>query len=136
MDRGNTKHGVVRDDVMKREVEGVIRDEHATHAEEWADPEAPGGKRPEGVADPEGALVGGVPHGMTSRDVELRSALAAHLGKEIYPARRDQLLIRLSQENAPDRLVDLVAGLPADDEFENVQDIAVALGLHVESERF
>jgi hypothetical protein len=73
---------------------------------------------------------------MSAQDVELRSALASHLGKEIYPARRDQLLVRLGEENAPDRLVSLVAGLPADEEFENVQDIAVALGLHVETERF
>jgi len=136
MERGNTKHGVARDEQMKNELATAARNGDTTPAAEWADPEAPGTEQPDVAAEPNGALVGGVPPGMTPEDVQLRSALAAHLGKEIYPARRDELLIRLREESAPDRLVHLVAGLPAEEEFANVQDIAVELGLHVESQRF
>jgi len=136
MDRGSSKHGFVRDEVLKHEVEGMERAGRATHAEEWADPEPPGEDQPEVAADPDGVLVGGVPPGMTPQDVELRSALAAHLGKSVYPARRDQLVERLGEQQAPDGLIALVEKLPADQEFHNVQEIAVALGLHVETERF
>jgi hypothetical protein len=126
MERGNTKHGVVQDEQMKNEVESTTQYADATGAQEWAE------DQPDVAAGPSG----GVPPGMAPEDVQLRSALAAHLGKEIYPARRDELLVRLHEENAPDRLIRLVAGLPAEEEFKNVQDIAVELGLHVENQRF
>ena len=41
MDRGNTKHGPVTDDSLKHDVEGMIRGNGPTHAEEWRDPEPP-----------------------------------------------------------------------------------------------
>jgi len=73
---------------------------------------------------------------MTPRDVADRSALASNLGHTVYPADRDALLSRLAENNAPSQLVDRVATLPADETYQNVQEVAVALGLAVESKRF
>jgi Protein of unknown function (DUF2795) len=136
MEQQSDKHGPVHDEALKHEVEGVIRGGGRTRVEEWLDPEPPGEDQPDVDLNPEGTLVGGVPPGMTPEDVEERSELASYLGQHVYPARRDALIERLREQHAPDRLIDLVKALPADQEFKNAQEVAVALGLHVEGERF
>lgn len=115
MDQGNSKHGRAHDEALKHETAG-----HGVDPDEL--PGAP--------------LVGGVPPGMTQEDVAERSVLASHLGQAVYPAARDDLLARLDDADAPEHLASAVATLPADREFHNVQELAVALGLAVEKERF
>jgi hypothetical protein len=39
MERGSAKHGPLRDDELKKEVEGLVRSGRPTRAEEWHDPE-------------------------------------------------------------------------------------------------
>jgi hypothetical protein len=133
MDQGNSKHGPAHDESLKHATQGLIRAGRSTHAEEWRDPEPAGEDQPS--VNPH-TLGGGVPPGMTPQDVADRSALASYLGPAIYPAGREQLLATLNQTNAPERLSSAVASLPPDREFRNVQEIAVALGLAVEKERF
>lgn len=41
MQRGSDKHGPRKDDALARDVEGMIRGNGPTHAEEWKDPEPP-----------------------------------------------------------------------------------------------
>ncbi|OPC79697.1 hypothetical protein B4N89_00925 [Embleya scabrispora] len=83
-----------------------------------------------------GARVGGTPPGMTPGDVELRSELARHLGRDVYPATRDSLLATLRDNNASDDLVRIATGLPDDDtRYANMQDVARALGLGTEEHR-
>jgi len=79
---------------------------------------------------------GGTPDGMSEQDVRIRSALAAHLGRDVYPADRDALQRTLRENTAPDALLELIARLPDDGtRYANVQEIATALGLGTEQHR-
>ena len=130
------KHGVVRDDYLKHEAQGLERSGQSTDVEAWIDAEPSGEDQPMASLDPTGGLVGGVPSGMTPREVEERSLLARYLGKSIYPATRSDIVTRLREEHAPSRFVDRVEQLPDGKQFENVKEIALALGMHVETQRF
>ncbi|SHN27414.1 DUF2795 domain-containing protein [Cryptosporangium aurantiacum] len=121
---------------MARETEGLVRSGHSGRTEEWRDPEPAGEDQPEADRAPNATLTGGVPEGITPAGVEERSELAAHLGKEIYPAYRDALVDRLVETNAPGRLVTAVRDLPPDAEYQNAGELAEALGLGHESHRF
>jgi hypothetical protein len=110
---GKDKAGPLRDDEIKKRMQGELR-------AEWA---------------PDTELVGGTPPGMTSDDVELRAELARYLGRGLFPADRAAVLETLRRNNAPDRLTDLAGQLPEDGTYRNVQDIARALGLGVEDHR-
>ena len=74
--------------------------------------------------------------GTDPADVEHRAALAEQLGKEVWPADRDALVARAEEGNAPDRVLADLRRLPAGQRFENVQEVARALGLGTEQQRF
>ena len=74
--------------------------------------------------------------GTSTGDVEHRAALAEALGKEVWPADRDRLVARAEEGNAPDRVLADLRRLPSGQEFTNVQDVARALGLGTEQQRF
>ena len=78
----------------------------------------------------------GTAPGTDPADVEHRAALAEHLGKEVWPADRDTLVAKAQESNAPDRVLDDLRRLPAGQQFENVQEVAQALGLGTEQQRF
>jgi len=130
------KHGPRQDEELKHETRGLVQGGRSTRAEEWRDPEPSGEDQPDADLAPNGTLAGGVPEGITAEGLEQRSELAAHLGKEVYPAYRDELIDRLVENNAPDRIVASLRGLPADTKYENVGEVASALGLGHESHRF
>jgi hypothetical protein len=75
--------------------------------------------------------------GTTEAGVERRAAIAEALGKEVWPADRDALLAK-AQEDAttPDRVLADLRRLPEGQQFENVQDVARALGIGTEQQRF
>jgi Protein of unknown function (DUF2795) len=132
----SSKHGPHVDEAMKHDVEGAVRAGRSTRAEEWKDPEPFVEDQPDPDRAPETTLTGGTPPGMTPEDVELRARIASYLGKDVYPAERDELVVRMTERQAPDRLRDMVAGLPAGRRFDNMNEVAEALGLGVESRRF
>ena len=74
--------------------------------------------------------------GTDPADVEHRAALAEHLGKEVWPADRDTLVTKAEEANAPDGVVAQLRRLPDGQKFANVQDVAQALGLGTEEQRF
>lgn len=74
--------------------------------------------------------------GTSPGDVEHRAAIAAALGKEVWPADRDALLSRAQEAGAPDRVLADLRRLPAGQQFDNVQDVARALGIGTEQQRF
>jgi hypothetical protein len=74
--------------------------------------------------------------GTDPADVERRAALAEALGKEVWPADRDTLVHKAEESHAPDRVLDQLRRLPAGTEFSNVQQVAQALGLGTEQQRF
>ena len=74
--------------------------------------------------------------GTTEGDIERRAAIAEALGKEVWPADRDALVAKAQENNAPDAVLGQLRRLPEGQQFENVQDVARALGLGTEQERF
>jgi len=74
--------------------------------------------------------------GTSPGDVERRAALAEALGKEVWPADRDTLVSKAQESNAPDRVLADLRRLPPGQQFENVQDVARAVGIGTEQERF
>ena len=74
--------------------------------------------------------------GMSTGDVEHRAALAEALGKEVWPADKDALVAKAQEGNAPDRVLSDLRRLPSGQQFDNVQDVARALGIGTEQQRF
>jgi hypothetical protein len=78
----------------------------------------------------------GTPSGTDPADIERRAALAEALGKEVWPADRDTLIAKAEESGAPDGVLGQLRGLPDGRQFANVQEVAQALGLGTEQERF
>ncbi|HZB19414.1 MAG TPA: DUF2795 domain-containing protein [Blastococcus sp.] len=76
------------------------------------------------------------PAGTDQGDIERRAALAEVLGKEVWPADRDALVTKAQETKAPDDVLGQLRRLPEGQQFENVQDVAQALGLGTEQQRF
>jgi hypothetical protein len=74
--------------------------------------------------------------GTSTGDVEHRAAIAEALGKEVWPADKDALLAKAQEANAPDRVLADLRRLPSGQQFDNVQDVARALGIGTEQQRF
>jgi hypothetical protein len=74
--------------------------------------------------------------GTDQGDLDRRAALAEHLGKEVWPAARDELVARATENNAPDGVLADLRRLPEGETFENVQAVARTLGLGTEQQRF
>ena len=78
----------------------------------------------------------GTPSGTDPADIERRAALAEVLGKEVWPADRDTLVAKASEANAQEDVLAQLRRLPESQEFTNVQEVAEALGLGTEQQRF
>lgn len=124
--RGSDRLNVHRDDVMKHEMQGRLRAEHPTRAEEWHDPEPDADDDPELVSGPVPRTSAVGPE--EAEDEELRFELARHLGRTAFPGDREDLLGRLAADYAPDRLIDMLRELPEAETYANVQDVVTALG--------
>jgi hypothetical protein len=130
-----SKHGPGLDEYLEHETEGLVRSGRSTRVEEFRDPEPAGEDQPTGDRIyPEDRR--GNPEGMTQTDVDERSDIARALGTSAFPADRQTLVAIAADNEATDHILELLRSLPADRTFENVQDVAVALGLHVETHRF
>ena len=69
-------------------------------------------------------------------DIERRAAIAEALGKELWPADKETLLGKAQESNAPDGVLAALRRLPDGQQFGNVQEVAQALGLGTEQQRF
>jgi hypothetical protein len=78
----------------------------------------------------------GTPAGTDQDDIDTRAALAEVLGKELWPADRGRLLAKAEEANASDGVLARLRRLPDGRQFTNVQDVAEALGLGTEQQRF
>jgi hypothetical protein len=75
--------------------------------------------------------------GTSEADVERRAALAEALGKEVWPADKETLLAKAQEAGTtPDRVLADLRRLPEGQRFENVQEVARALGIGTEQQRF
>jgi hypothetical protein len=78
----------------------------------------------------------GTPAGTDPADIERRAAIAEVLGKEVWPADRNALVAKAEEANAPDGVLAQLRRLPEGQQFTNVQEVAEALGLGTEQQRF
>jgi hypothetical protein len=131
-DQGTNKTGFARDDELKKEIDGELKASRAVRPEEEFEPAD--SDQDQALAEP-GTPVGAPPAGMTPQGVALRSELARHLDRSIFPARRAALLGALHRHQAPDALLDRVASLPPDEPYPNVQAVIRSLGFGVEVPR-
>jgi hypothetical protein len=76
------------------------------------------------------------PAGTDQGDIERRAALAEVLGKEVWPADRDTLVAKAQEATATNGVLAQLRRLPEGRTYENVQDVAEALGLGTEQKRF
>jgi uncharacterized protein DUF2795 len=74
--------------------------------------------------------------GIDPADVERRAAIAEALGKEVWPADRDALVAKAQESNAPGTVLSALHRLPDGQTFQNVQEVAAALGMGTEQKRF
>lgn len=120
MQRGSDRVSRRQDDEMKQELQGLLRSGHPTRTEEWHDPEP--------VADDDPALASDMAPrpGPEAEFEKVRFELARHLGRTQFPADRDAVESMLRHGNAPERLCEVVSGLPEGSVFDNVQEVAVA----------
>jgi hypothetical protein len=123
VERGSTKHGRQLDEALKHETAGLVSGGHATHAEEWRDPEPAG--EDQAVTT---ALVGGTPAGLAPEEVEARSELARYLGLACFPGTAMLLLEAAASNSAPETILNQLRTLPTDAEFENVAEVWQGLG--------
>lgn len=133
-DQGTNKTGFARDDELKKEMQGELKANRAVRGDETLEPQPSGAGQPfdvPGGSVPEAAA----PSGMTPEGVTVRSDLARHLDRTVFPARRAALLVALHRHHAPDGLVDRVSALPSDERYPNVQAVVQALGYGVEDHR-
>lgn len=136
MERGSDKVSRRQDEALKHDTEGLVRSGHGTHAEEWKGSEPSGEDQPDVDRAPDSTMVGGTPAGMTGEDIDGRSELASFVGPAAYPVVGQQLLELVQENNAPDRIIDLVRRLPSGQQFGSLNDVWTALGGHVETGRF
>ena len=120
-------HGPARDEAIERQ----DRRELQEHGDQWPDPEDDDEGEPEATWAPEGRLAG-TPGAEDWQAIELRSDLARHLDRTVFPATRAHLLENLQAHQADQRLLDMVQALPGRARFASVGEVARALGLPVE----
>ena len=120
MERGNTKHGPVRDEELAHETEGMVRaDPQPAHTEEW--------RQPEPVDDPRELF--DAENAQAEEAIELRSELARLLTRDEFPLTRSGLLAVLDQKDASPPLVALVSTLPGRPRYHSTHEVLEALGL-------
>jgi uncharacterized protein DUF2795 len=129
----STKHSARVDEELEHEIQGMLKAEHATRAEEWREVEPVAEGDPDLTSDPAGTLVGGVPVGMTEDAVVARAELARWLTREPFPGTREQLVEAALDHRAPDAVVAELEKLPTGQTFERIGDVARALGYPTET---
>jgi hypothetical protein len=119
-------HGPARDEAIKRQDEAEARE----YAGEWPEPE----EEPEDETERDAiwapaARLAESPVPEDWQAVELRSDLARHLDRTVWPVTRGRLLEILTERNAGDRLLELAASLPDGQHYQNLRELAQALKL-------
>jgi Protein of unknown function (DUF2795) len=129
----STKHSPRVDDELEHEVQGMLKAERQTHAEEWREVEPSAEGDPDVDADPDGTLVGGTPAGMDAEAVEARAELARWMDRADFPSTGPDLVAKAVEHNAPDAVVAELRRLPEGQTFERIGDVVRALGYPTET---
>jgi hypothetical protein len=129
----STKHNPRLDEELEHEIQGMLKAEHATRSHEWRETEPVAEGEPDLTADPAGALVGGVPVGMTQDAVVARAELARWLDRADFPADGPALVEAALDHRATDAVIDELRRLPEGQTFERIGDVVRALGYPTET---
>jgi hypothetical protein len=129
----STKHNPRVDEELEHEIQGMLKAERATRAEEWREVEPVAEGDPDITADPAGTLVGGTPVGMDADAVVARAELARWLDRADFPATGAGLVEAARDHRAPDAVVAELAKLPEGDSSERIGDVVRALGYPTET---
>jgi hypothetical protein len=129
----STKHSPRVDEELEHEVQGMLKAERATRAEEWREVEPVAEGDPDVDADPAGTLVGGTPVGMDADAVVARAELARWLDRADYPNDGPGLVEAARDHRAPDAVVAELERLPAEETYERIGDVVRALGYPTET---
>jgi len=129
----STKHNPRVDEELEHEIQGMLKAERATRAEEWREVEPVAEGDPDITADPTGTLVGGTPVGMDADAVVARAELARWLDRADFPATGVELVEAARDHRAPDAVVAELAKLPEGDRYERIGDVVRALGYPTET---
>lgn len=129
----NTKHNPRLDDELGHEMQGMLKADRQTRAEEWREIEPSAEGDPDVDADPDGTLVGGTPAGMSADAVVARSELARWLDRADYPSDGPQLVEHARDHHAPDAVIAEFQRLPSGQTFERIGDVVRALGYPTET---
>jgi hypothetical protein len=128
-EQASDTHGPLRDEAIKRQDEAEARQ----YAGEWPEP----GEEPEDETEREAvwapaARLEESPGGENWAAVELRSDLARHLDRTVWPVSRERLLEILTERDAGDRLLELAASLPEGQRYSSLRELLRALDLEPE----
>ena len=130
----STKHSPRVDEELEHEIQGMLKAERATRAEEWREVEPVAEGEPDIDADPQGTLVGGVPVGMTEDAVVARAELARWLDRADFPSTGPDLVEAARDHRAPDAVAAELERLPDDGTvYERIGDVVRALGYPTET---
>ncbi|MGY1823883.1 DUF2795 domain-containing protein [Geodermatophilus sp. SYSU D00079] len=129
----STKHNPRLDEEMEHEIQGMLKGERATRAEEWREVEPVAEGEPDIDADPAGSLVGGTPVGMDADAVVRRAELARWLDRADFPADGPALVEAALDHRAPDAVVEELGRLPEGETYERIGDVVRALGYPTET---
>ncbi|WP_104526394.1 DUF2795 domain-containing protein [Blastococcus atacamensis] len=129
----STKHNPRLDEELEHEIQGMLKGDKATRAQEWREVEPVAEGEPALTVDPSGTLVAGLPEGMTEDAVVARAELARWLTRQPFPGNREHLLEAAMDHRAPDAVVAELERLPADQTFERIGDVVRALGYPTET---
>ena len=129
----STKHSPRVDEELEHELQGMLRADRATRAEEWREVEPSAEGEPDVDADPAGTLIGGTPVGMDRDAVVARAELARWLTRSPFPGTRDDLVAAARDHQAPDRVVAELQRLPEGETYERIGDVVRALGYPTET---
>ena len=128
-EQASSTHGPVRDEAIKRQDQAEARE----YAAEWPEPDEEPDRETEQEAiwAPAARLAESpVPEDWAA--VELRSDLARHLDRTAWPLTRERLLQLLTERYAGDRLLQMASALPQGQHYQNLGELARALGLEPE----
>jgi hypothetical protein len=129
----STKHSPRVDENLEHELQGTLRAERSTRAEEWREVEPQAEGDPDVDADPAGTLTGGTPVGMTPDAVVARAELARWLTRAPFPGSRSDLIEAARGHQAPDAVIAELERLPEGQTFERIGDVVRALGYPTET---
>lgn len=127
--------GPREDEQLAHETQGLVKGGHSTRAEEWRDPEPVDENTQAGQRGMITGDEGGTPAGMDWSDVKMRSEIARFLDSNALPGDRESVLRAAEEHYAPDPVLERLRALPNGQRFDNVQDVAQALGLGIEEHR-